>query len=227
MFRNWFRFYTERVPFGQGRGLVVADQDEQAVTSARRVRADATRNLAALLSAAKEVFAQDGTDAPVRDIAERAGVGVGTVYRHFPTRADLVAGVFAHEIDACADAAERIAAAHPPFAALRQWMGEFVALASTKRGLAQALHSGDPAFDVVPAKRQQRLFPAFRALFQAARGAGEIRSDIDPDDVLDAAATLCRSASADRPDRALGLVMLLVDGLRCRPGDGGVGPTSG
>ena len=199
-----------------GKGSMPVSVDHKgkpATASARRVRADAQRNLLTLLQAAKEVFAEAGTDAPVRGIAERAGVGVGTVYRHFPTRADLVAAVFAREIDACADAADRIAASHPPFEALKSWMGEFVALASTKRGLAQALHSGDPAFDFMPAKRDQRLFPAFRKLFDAALSAGAIRSDIGADDFLNAAATLCMAADAARSDQALGLVMLMVDGL--------------
>jgi AcrR family transcriptional regulator len=185
----------------------------------RRMRADAQRNLVTLLQAAKEIFAEAGTDAPVRDIADRAGVGVGTVYRHFPKRADLVAAVFSQEIDACADAADRFAAEYPPFPALRLWMREFVALASTKRGLAQALHSGDPAFDPLPAKRQQRLWPAFRKLFDAALAVGEIRSDIEADEFLNAAATLCMSEGATRPDKALKLVMLLVDGLHCRTGE--------
>ena len=95
-------------------------------------------------------------------------------------------------------------------------MGEFVALASTKRGLAQALHSGDPTFDFMPVKRDQRLFPAFRKLFDTALSTGEIRSDVGADDVLNAAATLCMAADAARSDQALGLVMLMVDGLRCR-----------
>jgi AcrR family transcriptional regulator len=195
----------------------VAGEISEAEKPMRRVRADAQRNLLALLDAAKHVFAEAGTEAPVREIADRAGVGVGTVYRHFPTRADLIAAVFAQEIDACADAADRIAAGHPPFEALSLWMGEFVNLASTKRGLAQALHSGDPAYDFVPAKREQRLFPAFRTLFDAALASGEIRSVVGADDFLDAAATLCRSAG-DRPDKALRLVTLLVDGLRCGAG---------
>ncbi|TPG22260.1 TetR/AcrR family transcriptional regulator [Sphingomonas koreensis] len=196
--------------------VAVIHEGEPATPATRRVRADAQRNLLTLLNAAKELFAEAGIDAPVRDIADRAGVGVGTVYRHFPTRADLIAAVFAREIEACADAADRIAADHTPFEALRLWMGEFVALASTKRGLAQALHSGEPAFDFVPVKRDQRLFPAFRKLFDAALSAGEIRSDVGADDILNAAATLCTAADAARFDQAFGLVMLMVDGLRCR-----------
>ena len=196
--------------------VLVEDKEDPATAPNRQVRADARRNLLTILQAAKEVFAEAGIDAPVRGIAERAGVGVGTVYRHFPTRADLVAAVFAREIDACADAADRIAASHPPFEALNLWMREFVALASTKRGLAQALHSGDPAFDFMPVKRDQRLFPAFRKLFNAALSAGEIRGDVGADDFLNAAATLCLAADAARSDQAFGLVMLMVDGLLCR-----------
>jgi AcrR family transcriptional regulator len=84
----------------------------------RRVRADAQRNIDALLEAAKAVFDASGVDAPVRAIAEKAGVGVGTVYRHFPQRADLIAAVFRREMDACADAAPILAAEHEPFEAL-------------------------------------------------------------------------------------------------------------
>src|ERR1700748_3571951 len=91
----------------------------------RRVRADAQRSLDALLQAAKEVFATSGVDAPVREIADKAGVGLGTLYRHFPQRADLVAAVFKREIDACADAAPVLAAKHAPFDALKAWMQRY------------------------------------------------------------------------------------------------------
>ena len=183
----------------------------------RRVRADAQRNLLALLQAAKDVFTEAGIDAPVRDIAERAGVGIGTVYRHFPQRADLIAAVFRQEIDACADAADAFAAEQSPFAALALWMQRLVELASTKRGLAQALHSGDPAFAGLPARREERLRPAFRKLFDAALAAGQIHDRVDADDFLDAAATLCMSSSASRPGQAKRMVALLVDGLRHSP----------
>src|SRR5215472_8841179 len=88
----------------------------------RRVRADAQRNIDALLQAAKAVFATSGVDAPVREIAGKAGVGVGTIYRHFPQRSDLIAAVFRREIDACADAASVLAAEHKPGDALARWM---------------------------------------------------------------------------------------------------------
>lgn len=169
-----------------------------------------------LLQAAKAVFADSGVDAPVREIAERAGVGIGTVYRHFPSRADLIAAVFRQEIDACADAAEVLAAEHPPFEALSLWMRRFVELASTKRGLAQALHSGDPAFDTLPARREQRLRPAFRQLFGRAVQVGAITGDVDADTFLNAASSLCMSVPDAQPAQAQRLVALLVNGL-CYP----------
>ena len=99
----------------------------------RRVRADAQRNLDALLSAAKAVFAHSGVDAPVREIAEKARVGIGTVYRHFPQRSDLIAAVFLREMNACADAATILAAEHEPFKALAIWMQRYGTLVATKR----------------------------------------------------------------------------------------------
>jgi AcrR family transcriptional regulator len=193
---------------------------ENARPARRRVRADAQRNLVTLLKAAKEVFAEAGVDAPVRDIAERAGVGVGTVYRHFPRRPDLIAAVFAQELENCADAADALAATHPPFEALALWMRSFVDLAATKHGLAQALHSGDPAFDALPARREQRLRPAFRKLFQAAADAEVIGSEIGPDEFLDAAASLCMAARDGRTEAAHRMVATLVNGLRYGVKDG-------
>jgi AcrR family transcriptional regulator len=180
----------------------------------RRVRADAQRNLDTLLRSAAAVFATSGVDAPVREIAEKAGVGVGTVYRHFPRRADLIAAVFRREMDACADAAPILAAECEPFEALANWMQRFAAFVATKRGLAKALHSGDPAFDTLPAHFDQRLRPALRTLLDRAAAAGEIRTDVEADDILAAAASLCMSARDDRPGHAARMVALLVDGLR-------------
>ena len=197
---------------------------QEAVTAEPRVRADTQRNLLALLAAAKAVFAEAGVDAPVRGIAARAGLGIGTVYRHFPQRADLIAAVFRHEIDACADAADALAATHAPWDALALWLDRFVALAATKRGLVPALRSGDPAFNALPARREQRLRPAFRRLFDRARDAGEIRGDVAAADFLDAAATLCMAIDPAQPAQAQTLVRLLADGLRHRSGGTAVTP---
>lgn len=181
---------------------------------AHRMRADAQRSFDALLFAAKQVFATSGVDAPVREIADKAGVGLGTLYRHFPQRADLVAAVFRREIDACADSAPVLAEAHAPFDALARWMQRYAAFVGTKRGLAQALHSGDPAFDSLPGYFDQRLRPAVRQLLAAAVAAGAVRADIDADELLGAAASLCLSAHNAGPGRAERMVALLVDGLR-------------
>ena len=116
------------------------DDARHDVPTSRPIRADAQRNLDALLEAALAVFSTSGVDAPVREIAVRAGVGVGTVYRHFPERSDLIAAVFRREIDACANAAPILAAEHAPGEALARWMQRYAAFIATKRGLATALH---------------------------------------------------------------------------------------
>src|SRR6202167_2598184 len=145
-----------------------SDDPGHDAAKSRPVRADAQRNTDALLEAALAVFTASGVDAPVREIAERAGVGIGTFYRHFPQRADLVAAVFRREIDACADAAPVWAAEHKPGEALARWMQRYAAFIATKRGLATALHWGNPAFDNLPGYFDQRLRPAFRSLLEAA-----------------------------------------------------------
>lgn len=182
--------------------------------NSRPLRADAQRNTDALLEAALAVFATSGVDAPVREIAVKAGVGVGTVYRHFPQRSDLIVAVFRHQVDGCADAAAVLAAEHAPGEALALWMQRYADFIATKRGLATALHSGNPAFNTLPTYFDKRLRPALRALLDAAARAGEVRTDIEPDDLLRAVGSLCMSAHDDRTDYARRMVALLVDGLR-------------
>jgi AcrR family transcriptional regulator len=150
-----------------------AEGGERAARAERRVRADAKRNLAALLEAAKTIFAKSGVEAPVREIAEKAQVGIGTFYRHFPQRSDLIAAVFRHEIDACAEAATSYAAEHAPGEALAMWMQRYAAFIATKRGLAPALHSGNPAFESLRGYFEARVRPAMRVLLEAAIAAGE------------------------------------------------------
>ncbi|MDB5585196.1 MAG: putative TetR family transcriptional regulator [Devosia sp.] len=190
------------------------DDTGQPAAKTRAPRADAQRNLDALLRAAMAVFSCSGVEAPVREIADKAGVGVGTLYRHFPQRVDLVVAVFRNEIDACADAAPALAAVHSPSEALGLWMQRYVDFLNAKRGLAAALHSGNPAFDPLPAYFCERLRPALRSLLDAAAGAGEIRGDIDPDDLLEAVGGLSRSAPNGDLTQARRMVSLLVDGLR-------------
>lgn len=174
----------------------------------RRVRADAQRNIDAVREAAKAVFAVSGVDAPVRDIATKAGVGVGTIYRHFPQRSDLVVAVFQHEVDACADAAAVLAAEQEPGEALAIWLRRYTRFVATKRGLAAALHSGDPAFDALPTYFDQHLRPVLARLLESAVAAGTVRADVDPNDLITAVANLSQSTNAEH------MVDLLIDGLR-------------
>jgi AcrR family transcriptional regulator len=183
-------------------------------TAPRRMRSDAQRNLGSLLEAAKTVFADSGVDAPAKEIADLAGVGVGTLYRHYPQRSDLVKAVFQREVDACADAAPALTAEHEPVVALAKWLDRFTEFVATKRGLASALHSGDPAFDALPDYFMQRLGPALGGLLEAAVAAGEIRPDISPKDLLYAVSTLCMPLADEGPAYSQRMVGLLVDGLR-------------
>ncbi|MBC7806264.1 MAG: helix-turn-helix transcriptional regulator [Akkermansiaceae bacterium] len=191
-----------------------SDVLEPQVRLDRRVRADAQRNIDSLLEAALAVFATSGVDAPVREVAVRAGVGVGTVYRHFPQRSDLIAAVFRHEVDACAEAALALAADHEPGEALARWMQRYADFIATKRGLATALHSGNPAFDTLPAYFEKQLRPVLRTLLDAAAAAGKVRAGVEPDDLLRAVASLCMSAHDGGPAHARRMVALLTDGLR-------------
>ncbi len=189
------------------------DVGGRAIARPRAVRADAQRSIDALLVAAKAVFATSGVDAPVREIADKAGVGIGTLYRNFPQRVDLVAAVFRREIDACADAAPLLAAEYEPVEALERWIQRYVEFIRTKRGLASVLHSGSPVLEALPAYFQDRLEPAFRSLVDAAAASGKIRADVDCDALLGAIASLSLSAYLNGPETQ-SMVGLLLDGLR-------------
>ena len=178
-------------------------------------RADAQRNIDALIAAAKEEFAAHGVDVHVRAIAARAGVGTATLYRHFPLRSDLVCAVFRREVDACAAEAPQLAASHEPDEALELWLQRYTEFVATKRGLAAALHSGDPAFNGLPAYFHDHLGPALRALLDEAVAAGAVRDRVDPLDLLGAVANLCvPPPGTEDTSRAYRMVALLLDGLR-------------
>jgi AcrR family transcriptional regulator len=200
---------------------VRADDEKSQLGKPRRMRADAQRKMTSLLRAAMEVFAKSGVDAPVREIAERAGVGLGTVYRHFPQRSDLIVAVFQTQVDACADAASVIARKYDPGEALARWMQRYVDFFATKRGLAAALHSGDPAYTALPVYFEKRLQPALKTLLEAAVAAGVVRPGIEAGDLLRAVGNLCRGVHGEERVYARRMVELLVDGLRY-----GASPTS-
>jgi AcrR family transcriptional regulator len=189
------------------------EADEQ---QPRAKRVDAQRNLQSLLQAAMDVFTESGVDAPVRAIAEKAGVGVGTVYRHFPQRADLIVAVMKSQIDACADAAAAIAAEHEPGEALARWMQRYVDFILTKRGLSGALQSDSAAYAALPEYFYGRLRPALTSLLEAAVDKGVIRPGFEAGELLRAVATLCKANPDEDTAATRKMVGLLVDGLRCR-----------
>lgn len=195
-------------------------QEPRTEGRARRRRADAERNLNALLESAKTVFATSGVHAPAKEITDAAGLGVGTPYRHSPRRADLVVAVLRHEIDACAEAASALRATHAPYDALRQWVHRYVELVGTKRGLAEALHSGDPAFAGLHDDVAERLEPVVADLIADARAAGEIDSALDARELLYAVALLCQPVSAAGIDEDYNhrMVAVFIEGLRHPPG---------
>jgi len=194
--------------------VATAAKEPPDVAKERPMRADGRRKMSSLLEAAAEVFQKSGVDAPVREIAERAGVGLGTVYRHFPQRSDLIKAVFQSRVDACADAAAELAARYEPCEALARWMERYVDFIATKRGLAAALHSGDPAYSALPRLFNTRLLPALKSLLDAAVAVGAVRSGVDAEELLHAVANLCRVSHDKEPTYARRMVALLVDGLR-------------
>src|SRR6202012_5239034 len=126
---------------------ILAAADEQAGGPGLKKRADARRNEQTLLAGAGAVFAASGVEAPVRDVAKAAGVGMGPIYRHFPTRADLIIAVYRHQVEACAEAGPALlASSSTPHAALTRWVGLVVDFLATKHGLAEVLGSDDAAF---------------------------------------------------------------------------------
>lgn len=162
-----------------------------------------------------EAFATSGVDAPIRDIAEKAGVGVGTLYRHFPQRSDLIVAVFRQEVDACTAAASTLAAQFEPGEALERWLDRFIAFVSAKRGLSAALHSGDPAYEPLPVYLMEHLAPAASSLLLAAARTGLVRSDIEPTELLMAIAHLCApDGKGGITAESRRMVSLLIDGVR-------------
>jgi AcrR family transcriptional regulator len=184
--------------------------------SDRFLRADAKRNHDALVDAAAAIFSKSGVDAPIKEIADRAGVGVGTVYRRFPKRSELIVAVFRREVDGCADSAQVLAARHEPFEALSRWIERYLKLIVTKRGLAAALHSGEPAYESLPAYFEERLVPSLQRLLKGAES--EISADISATELLRAVALLCSPATSGDFAQTRRMVAVLINGLRRQVG---------
>ncbi len=189
----------------------------------RKPRADALRNRDRLLEAAAEVFSAGGPDASLEAVAKRAGVGIGTLYRHFPTREALFEAVYRREVDQLSELAERLAnEAEPveaePVEALRRWLHANVRLVATKKGMAAALTLAAHRPTELHAYSSDRLTKAAGSLLDRAARAGEIRTDVTPEDLLRALVGMSYNVY-DTPDwrkTALRLADIFVDGLRKR-----------
>ena len=193
----------------------MSDDGEDAGRAAGPRRADARRNQEMLLDAAAAIFVKSGVDAPVRDIAAKAGVGTGTIYRHFPTRADLIIAVYRYQVDALAEAGSTLlAASSTPYAALGRWINQFVDFLVTKHGLAGALRSDEAGFATLHAYFLDRLLPVCTRLLDAATASGELRPGVEAYELMRGVGNLCIGAETDPRYDARRLVEFLVAGLR-------------
>lgn len=182
-----------------------------------RLRADARRNRDELIRVAAEIFAERGAGASLEDIAKQAGVGIGTLYRHFPTREHLVEVVYRRELELLAEAAQQLAAEKAPDHALEDWMYRFVSYMATKRGMANSLKLLIGSNAALFTEGSALLRSAFDYLLAKAIAAGTIRSDVETEDVLHALSSIY--SIPDTPqwrERANRLIGLLMDGLRHR-----------
>ena len=183
----------------------------------RKPRADAIRNRERVLEAAKAVFSAGGADASLEAVAKRAGVGIGTLYRHFPTREDLFEAVYRREVEQLGDLAEQLKSEAEPVEALRRWLRSNVELVATKKGMLAALQLVAHGSSELYAYSFDRLTKAVGALLARAAAAGEIRADISAEDVLRALIGMCYLH--DQPgwqNSVLRLLDVFVDGLRVR-----------
>jgi AcrR family transcriptional regulator len=191
----------------------VADSASGSVAPGKR--SDARRNEETLIATAAAAFVSSGVDVPVRDIAAAAGVGVGTIYRHFPTRADLIVAVYRHQVDECVDAGPALLHdSDSPHAALKGWINLFVDFLVTKRGLAGALQSDSAAFETLHDYIVDRLVPVCAQLLEAAAAAGEIVPDVDAYGLMRGIGNICIGADADPGYDARRMVQLVISGLR-------------
>jgi len=193
----------------------VADEDEPAAV--RKPRADAERNRVRLLETAKAAFAEKGSGASLDEIARTAGVGAGTLYRHFPTRDALVAAVYRSETEQLVAAADSLAETHPPVTALREWLLLFVDYIATKHGMSEVLNSiVDGTSDLYSASTAQ-VKQVIAKLVDRAVVSGDIRLELDPLDLLRALAGVANIGLGPDGERAAKrMVDILIAGVRMR-----------
>jgi AcrR family transcriptional regulator len=193
------------------------EEDTVPATGPRPLRADAQRNRDKLLDVAVRAFSQEGPDVTLDAIAKDAGVGIGTLYRHFPTREALVEAAYRNELARLCDAVPDLLRDLPPDQAMRRWMDRFVAYMTTKRGMADALRAVIASGGNPYAHSRELLVAAITALLSAGARAGTVRSDVAAVDVLTSLSGISLAASEPAQREQAGRMLdLLMDGLRYR-----------
>jgi AcrR family transcriptional regulator len=183
--------------------------------ASRGPRADASRNRERLIEAATQVFSAGAPQASLGAVAREAGVGIGTLYRHFPTRETLFEAVYRREVDQLGDLAEQLAQEAAPVEALRRWLHANVGLVATKRGMVEALHLGASGSTELKAYSFERLTAGLALLLDRGVAAGELRSDITAEDLLRTVVGIFYAdSSAHWQASALRIIDVFVDGLR-------------
>ncbi len=185
----------------------------------RKPRADAVRNRERVLEAAKTVFNAGGPEASLEAVAKRAGVGIGTLYRHFPTREDLFEAVYRREVEQLSELAEHLRSAKDPVEALQRWLRSAVEFVATKKGMSAALALTYQSSSELAAFSMDRLTKAIGSLLARAVEAGQMRADVSPEDLLRALIGMCYMH--DQPgwqSSVLRMLDVFVDGLRVQPG---------
>lgn len=184
-------------------------------TAVQPRRADARRNAGNVLEAAAAVFVTSGVDAPIREIAARAGVGTATIYRHYPTRADLIIAVYRSQVESLSAAGPALLASEPgPHRALVLWIDRFVDFVVTKQGMATVLQSSESCYDPLHDYFLEHLVPVCARMLEAAAEAGEIVPGQDAHELLRGVGSLCAGAGKGVSYDARHLVRLLINGLR-------------
>src|SRR3954454_4562452 len=192
---------------------------DRSAAAVRKPRADAVRNRERVLEAAKAVFSAGGPEASLEAVAKRAGVGIGTLYRHFPAREDLFEAVYRREVEQLSELAEQLKSAKDPVDALRRWLRSHVEFVATKKGMSAALALTFQSSSELAAFSMDRLTKAIGSLLDRAVAAGQMRGDVSPADLLLALIGMCYMH--DQPgwqSSVLRMLDVFVDGLRVQPG---------
>lgn len=192
--------------------------DDHSAKTTRRPRADALRNRERVLEAAKAVFSSGGGDASLEAVARQAGVGIGTLYRHFPTREALFEAVYRREVQQLVDLAEALKTVASPVEALRRWMHANVEFVATKKGMSSALALAAHGSSELFADTFDRLTRAVGNLLHRAVEAGEIRDDVSAEDLLRVLVGMCYTQDKlGWQANVLRLINIFVDGLCTQP----------